>query len=305
MKLTQGLLCALAGYASASTDPVEYEVDVACVGDSEVVITVPYDKANVKLLDFVGGTCNAESSEVKFQQDATTNHFNITVDQRGCGMRGNSRVTRELRTIFFDNVVDISVGRQDGNFKLNLYDSKVNLTCGVEDDYTVSIDYGKIDADFSGESGIQGGLKTFDFALTSWDKEYQNETAPTNRAGDKVYLQICSSDLPANFYKFAPLKCTFYEKEGNKTITEYPLFDYQKESCKNDFLDFSIESINGTDTKSNAFRISHTVFTFDPERDNDYSLSCALKLCDYDVADSVKVCDEMESNCGVGKLVKA
>lgn len=300
MKLTHGLLFAFMGVKAET----EYVVDVACAGDSEIIISVPYDQPNVDLLGFVGGTCN--SSDVTFAQNDTTNHFTITIDQRACGMRGNSRVTRDLRTIHFDNVVDVKVGRKPNeNIEIVLYNSKVNLTCGVEDNYVVSIDYGNINADYSGESGIQGGLKEFDFALTSWDKDYTNQTKPTNRAGDKVYLQICSSDLEAKFYKFSVLRCTFFEKDDqNATVTEYKLFDYQEESCENSFLDFSISSVNGTDTKSNIFRISHTVFTFDPSRDNNYSLTCALKLCDYDVADSVKVCDEMETNCKVDKLSK-
>jgi len=301
MKLTHGLLSAFLGLASAAD---EYDVDVACANDSSVVITVPYDQPRVELLGFMGGNCNSSSEFVKFVQNETTNHFTVTVDQRACGMRGNSRVTRQLRTIHFDNIVDLKVGRKvNDDIQVVLYNSKVNLTCGVQDDYTVSIEYGKINADYSGDSGIAGGMKTFDFALTSWDKNYTNETTPTNRAGDKVHLQICSSDMPSEFYKFGVLRCIFFEKDDqNATVTEYPLFDYEQDNCENDFLDFSITSVNGTDTKSNAFRISHTVFTFDPARDNTYSLTCALKLCDYDVADSVKVCDDMEKNCKVSPL---
>merc|ERR1711937_1130433 len=85
---------------------------------------------------------------------------------------------------------------------------------------------------------------------------------------------------------------------GDNVVLRYNLFNHTENSCKNNFLDFSIQYCNST----NAFKISHTVFTFDPSRDNNYTLTCAVKMCDFDVASSSAKRDAFENACGIDTI---
>merc|ERR1711881_330828 len=56
------------------------------------------------------------------------------------------------------------------------------------------------------------------------------------------------------------------------------------------------------DTNSSSYHMSHMVFTFDPSRDSNYSLSCNVKLCDYGVNESATICNTVEDNCGIPRV---
>jgi len=285
--MRQILALASLGLASA------YNVSVECAGDEDVKITIDYDKPDMKLLTLEAGDCN-NADNATFTQNNETNQVEVVLNMRGCNLRGNSRVSRELRTITFNPTAMIGLGRSDGDRDMFFYTSTVNLTCDVKDDYTVSINYGLIDSDYSGADGIAGGEKVYNFYMKSMNKNFSAEEAPSSRAGDTVYLEIGSTDVEGGAYKFSVLNCVFSE---NNTANTYNLFNHTENACKNNFLDFTIESTSATLAKANTYRLSHTVFTFDPTRQNDYSLTCDLKLCDYDVASSVAVCNAMETNC--------
>jgi hypothetical protein len=277
---------------AAASDP---EVSVTCSGDTNVTISIAYTKPDVQLLNFASGICN-ETSGVEYMQNATSNEVTINMNMRDCGLRSQARVTRGLRTILFDNVAELALGRHDAGQDMIFYSNKVNLTCAVKDTYEVSIGYGQIDADYSAADAVSGGQKEFTFEIESTDADFNATQAPSARAGDTVYLKISSPDVDFFRYKFAVTTCKFTEtNETNNAVTEYKLFDNTANDCKNNFLDFTMKYCN----KTNSFGISHTVFTFDPTQANNYTLTCSIKLCDFDVTDSVAKCNDVESNCGI------
>lgn len=281
---------------ASATDPA---VTVDCAADTNITINIAYTKPGVSLLHFKAGDCTADN--VTYAQNSSTNAVEINMNMRDCGLRGKSRVTRgTLRTIQFENVADLQLGREDtlnSDRQLVFYSNSVNLTCSVKDSYTVNIEYGKIDADYTGDQ-IAGGEKKYSFDMRSTDSKFNATIPPSTRAGDTVYLSIESSDVDFSRYKFSVEDCTFSENNGTHDVTEYKLFDNTANDCKNNFLDFTM----GYCAESNSYKLSHTVFTFDPTRENNYTLSCNLKLCDFDVVDSVAKCDRVEDNCNIPKV---
>jgi len=281
-----------AGIVAASSD--EPGVNITCIGDEEVVIDIGYDRS-ADLLKLSGGSCNASS--VDYLQNNVTNAVQITLNMRDCELRNAAKISDD--SIAFESSVEISLGRSDDGVDMVFYYNKVNLTCNVQVDYEVSVSYGEIDADYSSDKGLAGGEKAYTFEMRSTDSKYNETVVPSNRAGDTVYLDIFSSDLDFFLYKFSILWCTFSEMNGDSSVTEYNLFNHTENSCKNNFLDFSIKYCNST----SAFKISHTVFTFDPSRQNNYTLTCGIKLCDFDVAASSAKCEAFEDNCGIDTII--
>jgi len=281
-----------AGIVAASSD--EPGVNITCIGDEEVVIDIGYDRS-ADLLKLSGGSCNASS--VDYLQNNVTNAVQITLNMRDCELRNAAKISDD--SIAFESSVEISLGRSDDGVDMVFYYNKVNLTCNVQVDYEVSVSYGEIDADYSSDKGLAGGEKAYTFEMRSTDSKYNETVVPSNRAGDTVYLDIFSSDLDFFLYKFSILWCTFSEMNGDSSVTEYNLFNHTENSCKNNFLDFSIKYCNST----SAFKISHTVFTFDPSRQNNYTLTCGIKLCDFDVAASNAKCEAFEDNCGIDTIM--
>jgi len=283
---------ALAALVAATTH--EPQVNVTCSGESDLIIDIGYDRS-VNLLKLVGGSCN--ETTVDYSQNNVTNAVQIKMDMRDCGLRSAGRLEGEA--IAFESVVDVSLGRSDGGIDVVFYNNKVNLICTVRSDYEVSLSYGEIDADYSSDEAMAGGEKAFTFGIRSTDSDFNETVVPSNRAGDKVYLDVYSNDVDFYQYKFGLKSCTFKEMDGANTVTEYNLFNHTENSCKNNFLDFSINYCNDT----SSFKITHTVFTFDPSRQNNYTLSCSIKLCDFEVAASNSQCEAIENNCGIDTIM--
>merc|ERR1712178_567346 len=117
------------------------------------------------------------------------------------------------------SIAELSLGRKDANSEIVFYHNKVGLTCGVEDDYSVSLSYGTIDADYSSDQQVAGGQKEYGFYLRSTNENYTESEEPSNRAGDRVYLEIGSHDVDFHLYKFSVLSCLFTEMDGENSVT--------------------------------------------------------------------------------------
>jgi len=279
---------ALMGLAAAADD----KPSVVCDDDANIVLTIPYDRNNTDVLDFSAGDCTKD--DITYSQNKTSFDFTFEVNLVRCGLRKEGRVEERKRrdiserNIFFDPTAHVELGTSDDGINFVMWEGDFNMTCGVKDTYEVSIDYGIVNADH--EQELAGGEKEYTFTMTSYDSDFAEEADISNRAGDTVHLVI-AGDAPLATYKFAPTHCWFEESNTTAVVTKYDLFSSDK--CENKFLDFTI----AYDQASNSYRITHTVFTFDPERANNYTMKCSIKLCDWDIEDSVKVCDALEKEC--------
>ena len=118
-------------------------------------------------------------------------------------------------------------------------------------------------------------------------------------AGERIHLalepanQKYKDQLDSGKFEYAPTRCRFMGNDGNGNYNSYyaDLFDFNKNNCKNDFINFDIVKVG------DQWRFGHLLFTWglDVAGMYDYSLVCDIKLCDKDDADSL--CNQVESNC--------
>ena len=77
---------------------------------------------------------------------------------------------------------------------------------------------------------------------------------------------------------FVPTKCEVQDDSSNS----YTLFDTNSSAkCTNSFIDLSVSYVSGA---GQLWKIEHTLFLLNDEKESSYTLSCTVLVCDMQQA---------------------
>jgi len=251
-------------------------ISATCNDDNTITVTIDYDQDS-SILSASYGSCNETDMRGADVSDVKT--WDVTLDPASCDMES------KLRNLVYNQTATFTVGRKDGNFELVFATFEVDSYCNYTSEYTVTFAYGPVNADVY-DFTDSGGLLGLNFYISSFGNgSYVNEAAPSNSAGDTIYLKIAlnatlnadfdhAADMNASTGKvFVPTKCEVEDDSSNS----YALFDVNGQKCTNDIIELSM-TYNSGDPQS--WYMEHTLFLLNSESSSSYTLSCNILVCD-------------------------
>jgi len=270
-------LIASALAALAIADGTANGITATCKEDNTIDVSINYDQAS-KIIGATYGSCNETDIDGAVTANDVTS-WSITLNPSRCGMES------KLRNLVYNQTASFRFGRKDGNTEIVFATMEVDSYCNYTAEYTVTFDYGPVNAD-SYEFTDSGGLLGLHFYIKSYASNWSTEQDPSSQAGDKIYLKLHLNstanpdfDDAASFGAstgkvFVPTKCEVEDTSSNS----YTLFDTNgKAKCSNAFIDLSIDYVGGA---GQHWKISHTLFLLNNEQSSSYTLSCSILVCD-------------------------
>jgi len=270
-------LIASALAALASADGVSNGITATCKEDNTIDVSIHYDQAS-KIIGATYGSCNeTEIDGATTTGDVTS--WAITLNPSRCGMES------KLRNLVYNQTASFRFGRKDGNTEIVFATMEVDSYCNYTSEYTVTFAYGPVNAD-SYDFTDSGGLLGLHFYIKSYASNWSTEQAPSSTAGEKIYLKLQLNttinedfDHATNFSAstgkvFVPTKCEVQDDSSNS----YTLFDtVGTAKCTNSFIDLSVTYVSGA---GQHWKIEHTLFLLNDEKESSYTLSCTVLVCD-------------------------
>jgi hypothetical protein len=278
------LASALAALVSAGGGPYN-DITATCNDDNTITVNIRYENHAVDILSAEYGSCNI--TDINRANESNQTSYEFTLEPAACDMEG------KLRELQYNQTASFVAGRKDGDTEIVFATFEVDSYCAYTSEYTVTFDYGPVDAtnyDFD----TSGGLIELDFYITSMNSAFSGEATPSTTAGDTIYLKLqlnrtqngdfddADSEDASSGKLFVPTKC--YVNDGS---VNYTLFDANATptKCENDFIDLDISYNRGSDQ---SWEISHTLFLLDDETSSSYTLSCNVLVCDMSQGSACK-----------------
>jgi len=274
------LASTLAALSSASSS-----ITAKCEDDNTISVVINHDIEG-KILKASYGSCSMSDAGIDgFSGDHNTTWTGTLYPSR-CNMDG------KLRNLQYNQTAEFTVGREDDGKQLVFTTYDVDTFCEYKNTYTVTFDYGTINADekiFTGDGGLIG----LQFYVESTNEYFNQSQAVSKQAGDTVYLTLQLNDTAnGNFNHaenfeattgkaFLPTKCFVADSGSNKN---YTLFDTGATECSNEIIDLVINY----DSDAHMWQIQHTLFLLDNEITSTYSLTCDVLVCDMQKGDDCK-----------------
>merc|ERR1711934_1193340 len=243
-------LIASALAALASADGVSNGITATCKEDNTIDVSIHYDQAS-KIIGATYGSCNeTEIDGATTTGDVTS--WAITLNPSRCGMES------KLRNLVYNQTASFRFGRKDGNTEIVFATMEVDSYCNYTSEYTVTFAYGPVNAD-SYDFTDSGGLLGLHFYIKSYASNWSTEQAPSSTAGEKIYLKL-------------QLNTTINDDFDHATS-----FSASTAKCTNSFIDLSVSYVSGT---GQHWKIEHTLFLLNDEKESSYTLSCTVLVCD-------------------------
>lgn len=250
---------------------------MVCNHDNTITVTINYDQDS-SILSASYGSCN--KTDIRGADASNVQAWDLTLDPASCGMES------KLRSLIYNQTAEFTVGRKDGNTEVKFATFEIDSYCNYTSEYTVSFDYGPVNAD-SYDFTDSGGLLGLNFYIASYSsRSYNVKAESSTQAGETIYLKLAlNATLNADFDHavnmnattgkvFVPKKCAVTDDNSNS----YTLFDTNgSNKCSNAHIDLSI-TYNSGDPQS--WYIEHTLFLLNDEDRSNYRLSCNVLVCD-------------------------
>jgi hypothetical protein len=276
-------LIASALAALAIADGTDNGISAVCKEDNTIDVTINYDQAS-KIIGATYGSCNETDIDGAVTSGDVT-YWSITLNPSRCGMES------KLRNLVYNQTASFRFGRKDGDTEIVFATMEVDSYCNYTSEYTVTFAYGPVNAD-SYDFTDSGGLLGLHFYIKSYASDWSTEQAPSSTAGEKIYLKLhLNSTINKDFDDatsfdastgkvFVPTKCEVEDDSSNS----YTLFDTNSGAkCSNAFIDLSVSYVEGA---GQLWKIEHTLFLLNDEKESSYTLSCTVLVCDMQQPDA-------------------
>jgi len=216
---------------------------------------------------------------------------------------------------YYSPEVAFRLGYNDGDFKYGFDSFKLSTECGVNNKYSVSLEYGKVNYnDVYIEHVLPGTYRSMQFHVNAYTNDTYSEVIPQDEllamdlwAGDYMYIGITYDEvheIEMKDYNFVVTDCSLKAHDPSDIdqlvnqvdsmetpkIRTLPLFNEDK--CDNRWADMKVDLKNG------MFKLSHKLFVFYKQSDASQSLHCNIQLCEKA---EMSLCRPIIQECGINE----